>query len=295
MPVSQKFYCMKTIIAPTDFSSVSYNACLYAAKMAEDVKAELVLLHVMELPVSVAELPVTQDVFAEISMEEELKQLGDKLRAETDNKVNIQTKSILGSAEYEINELCKQTNPFAVIMGTHAYSIIDRFFIGSTTVYTAKHLHYPVLVIPSNVQYKPVKKIALASDLKSIYEIPAREIEMIVKNFNAELQIFYAGRNQDQINRNSLSGLLLDHRLMNLNPQFYYVENEDILKGISSLAAQHSTDILMIIPKKHGPFHKSQSKDFIFYSDIPVMAIHEDDVAADLHAGNEEQVTSFKA
>jgi hypothetical protein len=36
----------------------------------------------------------------------------------------------------------------------------------------------------------------------------------------------------------------------------------------------------MIIPKKHGPFHKSQAKDFVFYSDIPVMAVHENDVAA---------------
>ena len=270
---------MKTIIVPVDFSAVSYNACLYAAKMAEDIKAELVLLHVMELPASVAEFPVTQDVFEEIGMEQELKQLQDKLLAETNNKVDIQTKNVLGSAEYEIKEFCNRKKPFVVVMGTHSYSLIDRFFTGSTTVYSAKHLRYPVLIIPSNVQYKPVKKIALASDMKNIYEIPAHEIEMIVKYFKAELQIFYAGKNQQQISRHSLPSLLLDHRLVNLDPQLYFVEDEDVLKGISSLAKKHDTDILMVIPKKHGPFHKSQSKDFIFYTDVPVMAIHEDDVA----------------
>jgi hypothetical protein len=67
---------MKTIIAPTDFSPISYNACLYAAKMALDINANLVLLHVMELPLSVAEFPVTEDIFDEISMEEELNNSG---------------------------------------------------------------------------------------------------------------------------------------------------------------------------------------------------------------------------
>ena len=270
---------MKTIIAPTDFSSVSYNACLYAAKMAEDIKAELVLLHVMELPAAAAEFPIMQEAFVEIDMQEELSELRDELLAETNNKVNIQTKHILGSVEYEIKELCTEKEPFVVVMGTHSYNLINRFFIGSTTLYSIKHLRYPVLVIPSNVQYKPVKKIALATDMKNIYEVPVHEIEMIVKYFNAELQIFYAGKDKQKINRNSLAGLLLDHRLENLYPQLYYMEDEDVLKGVLSLAEQHQTDLVMIIPKKHGLFHRSQSKDFIFYSDIPVMAIHEDDVA----------------
>ena len=272
---------MKTIIAPTDFSSVSYNACLYAAKMAEDIKATLVLLHVRELPVAATEFPIMQEAFDEIDMQEELNELRDKLLAATNNKISIQTKHIPGSVEYEIKELCNETAPFAVVMGTHSYNLVDRFFVGSTTLYSIKHLRYPVLVIPSNVQYKPVKKIALATDMKNVYETPAHEIEMIVKYFKAELQIFYAGKDKQQINRNSLAGLLLDHRLENLRPELFYIEDEDVLKGVSLLAEKHQADLVMIIPKKHGLFHRSQSKDFIFYSDIPVMAIHEDDVAQD--------------
>jgi nucleotide-binding universal stress UspA family protein len=269
---------MKTIIAPTDFSSISYNACLYAAKMAEDINAELVLLHAMELPIAVAEFPVTEDLFDEIGMEKELEALKNKLSTETNNKVKIHTKNILGSTEYEIKELCKIKEPFAVVMGTHSTSLLDRFFLGSTTVYSAKHLRYPVLIIPSNTTYNPIKKIALASDLKDIYEVPVHEIETIVKDFNAELEIFYVGKNQKNINRSTLGSLLLDHRLINLNPQFHFIKDEDIMKGVTSLAKKHAIDLLIIIPKKHGPFHKSQSRDFIFYADVPVMAIHENDM-----------------
>src|SRR6187455_2089214 len=124
---------MKTIIAPTDFSSVSYNACLYAAKMAEDINAELVLLHVMELPVAVSEFPVSAVDFEDISMGDELKRLENTLRDATNNKINIHTENVLGSVEYKIKELCELKEPFAVVMGTHSYSFIDRFLIGSTT------------------------------------------------------------------------------------------------------------------------------------------------------------------
>jgi nucleotide-binding universal stress UspA family protein len=271
---------MKTIISPVDFSSISYNASLFAAKMAEDIKAELVLLHVMELPVSVAEFPLTEEAFNEISMETELEGLKKKLLAETGNNITISSKNILGSVDVEIKDLCLEKKPFALVMGTHSYSFLDRFFVGSTTMYAAKHLRYPVLIVPQDAKYKPVKKIALASDLKNIYDIPLNEIETIVKSFNAALEIFYAGKNEKDISRNAVGSLLLDHRLINLDPQFYFIENEDVLKGITSFAKEHDIDILMIIPKKGGPFHRSQSKDFIFNFSFPVMAIHENDFAA---------------
>jgi nucleotide-binding universal stress UspA family protein len=270
---------MKTIIAPVDFSAVSDNASLYAAKLAADVNANLILLHAMELPIAVAEFPVTEDLFDEIGMEKELEALKNKLNIATNNKVNIKTKNILSSPEYEIKELCKTTNPFAVVMGTHSYAALDRFFLGSTTVYSAQHLHYPVIVVPAGVQYKPIKNIALASDLKDIYEAPIAEIEMIVKLFNAKFEVLYAAKNENVINKNAVNTLLLDHRLLDLNPEFHFVENKDIMQGITSVAKEHAVDLLIIIPKKHGPFHKSQAKEFVFYSDIPVMAVHEKDAA----------------
>lgn len=270
---------MKTIIAPTDFSSVADNACLYAAKLAADIKADLVLLHVMEMPLAVAEFPVSEDVFDEPGTEKILEDLKNKLYAATNNRVNIRIKNIPGSAEFEIKELCETAKPFAVVMSTHSYGALSRFLLGSTTVYTAKHLRYPVIIVPPKTNYKTIKRIALASDLQDIYEIPAQEIKTVVKLFNAEFEIFCAAKDEKVINRNMIGSLLLDRRLLDLNPQSYFVENDDIMMGLTEIAKQHGTDLLIIIPKKHGPFHRSQTKNFIFYSDIPVMAIHENDFA----------------
>ena len=270
---------MKTIITPTDFSSISENACVYAAKMAADIHAELVLLHVMELPVSVAEFPVTEEMIDEINMESELEALRKTLVKETANKVIIHTKNILGSVEHELKELCEQKKPFAVVMGTHASSILDRFFLESTAVYSARHIPFPVLVVPGGVNYTPIRKIALATDLKDIYDLSVHEIETIVNTFHASFEVYYVGKNEKDIDKGAVEKLSLYHHLSRLNPEFYFIENEDVELGISLLAEKNRADLVLFIPKKHGPFHKSQSKELIFYSLVPVMAIHENDFA----------------
>lgn len=56
-----KNFDMRALIVPVDFSSVSKNARLYAAHLAAAIKADLMLLHVKELPVAVAEYPVTEN------------------------------------------------------------------------------------------------------------------------------------------------------------------------------------------------------------------------------------------
>ena len=111
--------------------------------------------------------------------------------------------------------------------------------------------------------------------------MPAEEIEMIVRLFNAELEVFHTAKNEKVTSRDSVNSLLLDHRLLTLNPRFHVVQSKDILMSITDLAKEYNIDLLIIIPKQHGPFHKSQSKDFVFYAGVPLMAIHENDLVTE--------------
>jgi nucleotide-binding universal stress UspA family protein len=271
---------MKKIIAPTDFSPIAENACIYAAQLAADIKAELLLFHTIELPLSVADYPVTEELFDEAGVEKELEALKSKLCAATNDKVIIKTKKILGFADHEISELCNRAKPFAVVMSSHNSKLLHYFLPGSTTVYTAKHVCFPVIVVPHDAIYKPFQKIAFATDLKDIYEVPVTEIGTIVKLFKAKFEIFYAGRNEKAINRHAVNNMLLNERMEYLHPEYYYIEDDNVHRGITELVNKHAIDLLIILSKKHGPLHKSQTKDFVFYSEVPVMVIHENDITA---------------
>jgi len=54
---------VKTIIVATDFSATALNAANYAADMALAINADMLLLHVYQLPVSYSEIavPLTED------------------------------------------------------------------------------------------------------------------------------------------------------------------------------------------------------------------------------------------
>ena len=49
---------MKTIIVPTDFSPIATNAMNFAADMAANINASLMLLHVYQVPVSMTDVPI---------------------------------------------------------------------------------------------------------------------------------------------------------------------------------------------------------------------------------------------
>ena len=266
---------VRTIIAPTDFSDVSNNAAHYAAKMAEDVNAQLILLHVMELPLTVTEFPVTEAVFDEISMEDELKTLKSELLKETKGKIKIHVTNILGSVEYELKEICNIEKPFAVVMGTHTHGTLERFFLGSTTVYSTRHLECPVLIVPEGATYKPIRKVGLASDMKYIYSVPLNQIESILNAFGASLEVFHVNRKPKNIEKDSVESILLKQRLLALNPRFSTINDQDVEHGVEALAKKNDTDLIVVIPRSHGFFHKAQSSEFVFRSSVPVMAIHE--------------------
>ena len=49
---------MKTIIVPTDFSEISNNAAFYAAEMANAIKADILLSHIVSLPMAMSEVSI---------------------------------------------------------------------------------------------------------------------------------------------------------------------------------------------------------------------------------------------
>lgn len=271
---------MRKLIAPTDFSPIAEDACIYAAKLAMEIKAELVLFHTIELPVAIAEYPVTDELFDDTEVEKKLDDLKNKLSDVTSHQVKIYTGNVLGFTGNAIIELCDRIKPFAVVMSSYHSSSFRRIFPASTTVAVAKHLHFPVIVVPVHGVFKAYKKIAFACDLKNIDAIPVVEIELIVKLFNAILAIFYVGKNENEINEDAINDLLLHHRMGHLNVQHFYVENKDVWTGISRLADEQQIDMLIILSKKHGLFHRSATKEFIINSDIPVMVTHEKNIAS---------------
>ncbi|CAN5589489.1 hypothetical protein BH10BAC3_BH10BAC3_32850 [soil metagenome] len=268
---------MKTIIAPTDFTPISLNAVDYAADMAVDLHAKLLLVHVVELTAtSVSEFPMTEVTYYQVSHELELEDLKNTIVTRTKNAIEVETQHLLGNVSYEVKEICKQLNPFAVVMGTHAPGMIERFLFGSTTLYTIMHLPFPVMIVPDNAVYKPIKKIGFATDLKGIYNVPLEELKTVTRAFDASLHVIHIALENEHNTESLTEKTLLQHRLKEFHPQFYYAKSDSVEKGIEQFTIGNNIDLMLLVPKKHGLFHKSQSKQVVFHIPVPAMTIHEE-------------------
>ena len=275
---------MKTIIVPTDFSPIATNAMNFASDMAVNIDASITLLHVYQVPVSMTEVPVVLVSADELrkSSEEKLEILKQDLTHITSGKIKIYTEARLGDISDELEDVCNHVEPFAVIMGTKGASGIERILFGSTTLSAIRHLKWPVIVVPPGKEYGAgIKKIGFACDFDKVVEsTPIQFIKNMVKEFGAELHVLNVDHEHKHFKPKTPDESLLLHSLLkDLNPQYHFIDNEDIEDGINGFVETNNIDLLITIPKKHklleGLFRPSSTKQIVTKSHVPVMCVHE--------------------
>ena len=274
---------MKTVIVPTDFSSVSNNAMDYAVGLAKQTRSSLLLFHAYQVPVSMTDVPIVLISVEELQENAEAKIANVKksLEQSTAGELKIYTETKLGDTVDELENVCKRIKPFAVVMGTKGATGLERVFFGSTTLTTIKHLSWPVIVVPPDKKYSAIKKIGFACDFREVVETtPAHFIRDFVQEFHAEIHVLNVDFKQAHFKPDTpeQSGLL--HTMLEeLNPKYDFIEDENIEAGIEKFAEKNNLDLIITIPKKHklleGLFRKSHTKDLVFHSHLPIMCVHE--------------------
>lgn len=272
---------MKTILVATDFSGAATNATDYAAEMALSINANLLLLHVYQIPVGYLEVPIPVnpgDML--LGAEKQINDLKEEVSKKTGNKLQIRTEVRTGSFFTELKNVCKSVNPYTVVMGSQGTTAAQHLFFGSNTVHTMKHLAWPVITVPDGLIFSSIKKIAIACDFEKVVDtIPVDEIKKLVHDFKAELHILNTGSNKEFKPEVVFESGLVQEMLETLKPDYHFITNENTDLGIIDFAEKNHIDLLIVFPKRHSLFdrimHKSHTKQLVLHSYVPVMALHQ--------------------
>ena len=259
---------MKTIIIATDFSATALNAAHYAVKMAEVVHADILLVNVFEVLANYGEIAfdvnvdkLTKDATDDLS----------KLKTELllNTKVNITTIVRLGVFSQELETMCNETKPYAVVMGSQGKTATERFFFGSHVLDTMRELEWPVLAVPPKALFKEIYRIGLAYDFKTAVEDTIIEkIKLTATDFNAELHVLNFER-EDNFDAEYVStSNKLERDLKPFELKFHFVASNHIDKSIVEFVDKNYINLLIIMPKHHSViekmFSKSHSKTELF-------------------------------
>lgn len=273
---------MSTIIVPTDFSSVSINALHYAIELAEKTRSDIFLFNAFQIPVSLSEIPITGIPYEDLKKisDTKLKEISDNIHHISSGKIKVDSLSILGVINTELEELVKQKNPLAVVMGTKGATGVERIFLGSNTLTAIKTLTCPVIIVPPGAKYSPIQKIGFAVDFKSILEtVHAERIHKFCSLFKAELHILNVDKDGKHFTADTAHETFTLHNMMaDLNPQYHLLNNADVEEAIHAFAETNNLDLLLIVPRRHTIleelFNRSHTAELIFHSHIPICSIH---------------------
>lgn len=141
---------IKTILFPTDFSQGARAAMDYAISLAQDYKAKLILLYVIQ-DISIAEWYIPSSISAADLVEDMQKSADREMErwaSETGAKATSVEKMVVRGVPFvEIIRTAKEKNADLIVIGTHGRTGIDHMLFGSTAEKVVRKAPCPVLTV----------------------------------------------------------------------------------------------------------------------------------------------------
>ena len=276
---------MKTLLFPTDFSRNSLNAIHYGINLMKNEPFTLLLLNVYDLPVipngEQAVLPVNYVSEIMESSKSGLNRIKELIMEEHNvSKIEIRTISRMGPLTSAVKEVLKEDPASLIVMGTHGATGLEKILIGSNAYDIIKTAKVPVLSIPENIKFQPIKNIMFSTDFAPIENHDRlNPLIWISKKFGASINIVNVVKdgNKSSVNK-SAESLKIDHFLKEVKHHFYFVEHDEVDEGIINSLDNNPYELLTMIIHDLGfferIFHPSITRKIAMQAKIPLLTIH---------------------
>lgn len=268
---------MKTIIAGTDFTPSSVNACRYAALLAQKLNCKLVIFNLFQAPVLHSNSGLYGISYSSVKKTSE--QSTEKLVQELSGlfpSLKISPFSTGGSFEYELEIFTSRHRIEAVVMGLEAKTRISKFIWGSHGVNIIGKINAPVIIVPEKYRDHRLETILLAVENVDKLSTPSfKEVEKFMKVSQTNLKLLHVRTPEEVIGLGKTTFLKVNKTKQEVAQQ----KARTIEDGIKWYCRDQEVDLVAIISRKHSVFYnlfnESVTKRVAFSAKVPVMAIHE--------------------
>ena len=280
---------MKKFLIPIDFSETSKNALKYGADLAVALGAQISILHVFQIPVSVTDSYVYNPDQEEIdgitkAHLAELELIIKEIQQYNPQVQHIEAVCISGIPFEEIKEYSKNHSYDLIIMGLQGLGFVARHILGSTTAKLFSKSETPVLGIHKHNEFKGFKHILFSYDMIPFENNQAlKPLVDLSHFFHSHIHVLNITDKAEELTQMNemLEAKYLKPSLVNSNTSYHTITNSDLISGIEKFikTQTHEIDLLTIFPRKHNIFAQlfinSASKDLAFHFDLPLLVNHE--------------------
>jgi nucleotide-binding universal stress UspA family protein len=282
---------MKTILVLTDFSIRADNAAHYALKLAQKIKANLLVCNVFLEPSAqpmASQVPwpmETYETFEEDSIND-VSELAGRLNKQLDKDVAdgefrpvIEQSSIAGFVANGLNEIVAAHHILMAVMSIHSTDNLSTFLLGDHAWEIIEKANCPVLLVPYQETFNGYKKIAFGTDLADSDIDVLHCLSGFAKYLNFEILIAHvtAERSSDQEEQNLVKHFLKQVSSAINYPMIYYraIYNAHVTTGLHWLSQHSDIDMLVVVHHKRGFFQRlfggSISQNLAEHPNIPLL------------------------
>jgi len=277
----------KRILLPIDFSTNALNAIRYAIDLYKAVDCDFYFLNVFHADgpspnegKRVSEVEEHIYEAAKRKSETQFKGLIDQLQLYRDNpKHTYHTIFKISSLLVAVNDIITQKNIDLLIMGTKSRPVSTAVIYSTNAMdMLEKATACPILVIPESMCFIPPREIVFPTDFKSKFTHNALEYLIeISKAHHAYITILHIQDSEEldqeqQNNKDVLEAILKDTVY-----RFHTRKNTKVQQGIRTFVANHDSDMIAFINRKHLFFGSTLTDSLIkhlgYHSHIPILVL----------------------
>lgn len=267
---------MKHIVVPTDFSKYAACALDYAIHIANQMDESIIhLVHVYSVPGATG-LRAEAHQFLRRQIDEAMEAIKSKVGSSLFKQTKMKMRAIEGFPIETITNYANALEADYVVMGTQGLTGLKSIFLGSNTVGVMKQCKRPIIVVPETTKYRGFKNIALALDQDVISNSDVLEpLVTLGKQFNSKIKVMHV----EPVKTLATVDAGVDIYLSDFQPTFYFVEDQDINRGINRFVEVQHIDLLCMVQRQRSFLHRllfeSVTKIEAFNSPVPLLVLHD--------------------
>jgi len=271
---------MKNILVPTDYSPNARNAAEYAIHLAKATGASVEFLHVFSPPETVEELS------ADTSLDELTKLEKTKLNKEAKYYgstfgIKINTIVYPGELHKVLAKMMVKQSADLVVVGMRGLSVVDKIFFGNTTTNLVKHASYPLLIIPAQFKFMPLKHITIGADYNSLLGVASFSLlKDLVGPFKGTTQVVHIDQTEEDLTEvvdRTESEKYFQRAFEGIRHSYTTLEADNVVLGLVDFLKTKNSDMIVMIPQKHNAWQSlflgSSTKKMAYQTEIPLLLL----------------------
>nr|MBS0036926.1 universal stress protein [Saprospiraceae bacterium] len=271
------------ILFPTDFSDSSAKVFPNALSFAKKAGLGIHIVHFYQ--VDLGEFHGASN-FQYTDIEKNLREQMDGFvdNLPTDPAVKVSHSLEIGFPIQGIKRLSSEDERFKyILMSTQGQRNAMEQFFGSIAAEVSVRANKPVLLIPAELDYKPVKNIVFGANKESVHKESIDKIRPIVNLYGATVHFVYVvdrqidPKEKEEI-REKIITILFDKDVPDFPFEIHFIEDDNVMDGINHYIEEKDAQLAVFCNINRNFWrsilHRSLTKRMAMNSKVPLLVIH---------------------